>query len=112
MSRKFVLPVVAAFCLLAPVASLTAQDTTAPVTKTAKVKKVKTVKFTIANQGTTSLDLKSGDTPVTIAPGQSQSLTAVAGTKIVTASDSSRGTAGTVVAQVTDDMNGSTVSLH
>ena len=110
MSRKFILPVVAAFCLLAPVASLTAQD--APVTKTAKVKKVKTVKFTIANQGTTPLDLKSGDTPVTIAPGQSQSMTAAAGTKIVTASDSSRGTAGTVVAQVTDDMNGSTVSLH
>jgi hypothetical protein len=112
MSRKqFVLPVIAAVCLFVPVAA-TAQNNFATPTSQTSGKKVKTVKFTIENKGAATLDLKSGDQAITLAAGQSRTMQAPAGTRIVTASDSARGQAGTVVAQVTDDMNGSTISLH
>ena len=115
MNRKsLILPVAAAVCFLAPVSTVFAQQNSDNVwaTKPAKVKAPKTVKFTVSNQTKAPVSLAAGDQQMTIAPGASQNLKAVSGTKITTTSDSSLGASGTVVAQVTDTMEGSTVNVR
>jgi hypothetical protein len=109
--KNLILPVAAAFCFLVPAATVFAQqaDTT---TKAAKVKAPKTIKFSVANQTKTPVSIAAGDQQMTIAPGASQSVTAPSGTKLVTTSDSSLGATGTIVAEVTDTMNGSTVNVR
>jgi hypothetical protein len=112
MNRKsFFLPVAAAVCFLVPAATVVAQtaDTT---TKTAKVKAPKQIKFTVINKTNAPVTLQAADQQVTIAPGASQNLKAASGTKLTTTSDSSLGASGTVVAQVTDTMEGSTVNVR
>ncbi len=115
MNRKtFFLPVAAAICFLVPASTVIAQqsnDNPWP-TKPAKVKAPKTIKFTVANKTSAPVSLAAGDQQVTIAPGASQSLKAASGTKLTTTSDSSLGASGTVVAQVTDTMEGSTVNVR
>ncbi|QHN04088.1 hypothetical protein FTO74_12430 [Granulicella sp. WH15] len=114
MNRKqIVLPLIAAVSLVLPVAA-TAQNGFASNTQqtTQQGKKIKPVKFTLQNKSASTLELKSGDEPVTLAAGESKVMQAPAGTRIVTASESSRGAAGTVVAQISGDMNGSTIDLH
>ncbi len=114
MNRKsLILPVAAAVCFLAPVSTVFAQqDANIWAPKAAKVKAPKTVKLTVSNQTKAPVTLAAGDQQMTIAPGASQSLKAASGTKITTTSDSSLGASGTVVAQVTDTMEGSTVNVR
>jgi hypothetical protein len=107
--KSFVLPAVAAFCLVAP--SITVLAQTAPAAQT-QTKKVKPVKFTISNTTKTPIDLKTGEEQMTIAAGESRSVKAAPGSKIVTTSDSAAGQSGTVITEVTDSMNGSTVNLR
>jgi hypothetical protein len=111
--KNLILPVAAAVCFLVPATAVFAQqaDPTA-TTSTKKVKAPKTIKFTVANQTKTPVSLTAGAQQLTIAPGASQNLTAPSGTKLVTSSDSSLGASGTVVAEVTDTMNGSTVNVR
>ncbi len=109
--KNLVLSATAALCLLAPAATLVAQ--TATTTQTAPSnKKIKTIKFTVTNRTSSSLDLQSGTEQVSIAAGQSRELKAPAGTKLVTTSPSSAGQTGTVVAEVADGMNGSTINVR
>ena len=109
--KNLVLPVAAALCFLAPAATLVAQ-TTSTTTSTVSTKKVKTIKFTVSNKTAAQLDLQSGTEQVSIGAGQSRELKAPAGTKLVTTSPSSAGQTGTVVAEVADGMNGSTINVR
>ena len=108
--KNLILPVAAALCFLAPVTTVFAQDASTQTTK--KVKPAKTVKFNITNQTNAPVNLKAGDQQITIAAGQSQQIKAQSGQQIVTTSESSLGAAGTVVAGVTDTMEGSTVNVR
>ncbi len=109
--KNLLLPVAATLCFLAPAANLVAQ--TASTTQTAPTtKKAKTIKFTVSNKTASQLDLQNGAEQVTIAAGQSRELKAPAGTKLVTTSPSSAGQTGTVVAEVADGMNGSTINVR
>jgi len=113
--KNLILPVAAAVCFLVPAAAVFAQQTSTDSTwapKAAKVKAPKTIKLTVANQTKVPVSLSAGTQQLTIAPGASQKLTAPSGTKLVTTSDSSLGASGTVVAEVTDTMNGSTVNVR
>ena len=108
--KNLILPVAAAFCFLAPVTAVFAQDASTQTTK--KVRPAKTVKFTVSNQTTGPVSLKTGDQQMTIAAGKSQQIKAQSGQQIVTTSDSSLGVAGTVVSSVTDTMEGATVNVR
>jgi hypothetical protein len=108
--KNLILPVAAAVCFLAPVTAVFAQDASTQTTK--KVRPAKTVKITVANQTSAPVSLKAGDQQMTIAAGQSQTIKAQSGQQIVTTADSSLGAAGTVVAGVTDTMDGSTVNVR
>jgi hypothetical protein len=110
--KNLILPVAAAVCFLVPAAAVFAQQADTTTTKAAKVKAPKTIKFTVANQTKAPVSLTAGTQQMTIAPGASQNLTAPSGTKLVTSSDSSLGASGTIVAEVTDTMNGSTVNVR
>ena len=109
-NRKMILSVAATACLFVP-SLMVAQTATAPAAQTA-VKTGKTIKFTVANKTSAPIDLKSGEEQMTIAAGASRQVKAPAGTKIVTTSASPAGEAGTVVAEVTNDMGGSTVNVR
>jgi hypothetical protein len=102
--KSFVLPAAAALCLLTPSVSMIAQ--TAPAAQTQTGKKVKQIKFTLQNKSNSTMNLKSGDEAVTLAAGESKAMKATPGTKIVNADSSS------TMAEVTDEMNGSTINLR
>jgi hypothetical protein len=110
--KNLILPVAAAVCFLVPATTVFAQDATTTTQSTKKVKPAKTVKFTVSNQTNAPVSLKAGDQQMTIAAGQSQSVKAQSGQQIVTTSDSAVGAAGTVVASVTDTMEGATVNVR
>jgi hypothetical protein len=102
--KSFVLPAVAALCIISPAATMIAQS--APATQTQTGKKVKQIKFTLQNKSASTMNLKSGDESVTLAAGESKTMKATPGTKIVNADSSS------TMAEVTDEMNGSTINLR
>ena len=113
MNRKnLILPVAAAALFLLPATTVFAQDATTPSTTSQKVKAPRQVKFSVANKTNAPVSLQAGDQQMTIAAGASQQVKAATGTKIVTTSDSSLGASGTVVAEVTDTMGGSTVNVR
>jgi hypothetical protein len=108
--KSIVLPAVAAMCLVVPTMSAIAQ--TAQPTTTTSAKKQKMIKFTMQNKSTSPIDFKSGDQQVTLAAGESKTMKAPAGTSIVTTSPSAKGDTGTILTQVSGDMDGATVNLR
>ena len=110
--KNLILPVAAAAFFLVPATIVLAQDATTPTTKSQKVKAPREVKFSVANKTSASVSLQAGSQQMTLAAGQSQEVKAPTGTKIVTTSESSLGASGTVVAEVTDTMGGSTVNVR
>jgi len=111
MNRKsLILPIAAAACFLLPSTTVFAQTATPTTQKAAKP--AKQINFTVTNKTANTVNLQSGSQQLTIAAGQSQQVKAPVGTKVVTTSDSSLGQSGTVVTEVTDTMNGSTVNVR
>lgn len=72
----------------------------------------KTVKFQLHNASAAVMDLKAGDTVVTLKAGETISLDLPAGTKIVTNTASSAHPAGTLILEVSNGFGGSTVTLR
>ncbi len=109
--KTIALPVAAALCF-----SFTAfaQNTVqaAPAAQTQPAAKGKTIKFTVVNTTKGPVALRSGEEEMTLAAGQSRVVKATAGTRIVTTADSSVGQSGTVVAEVSDVMQGATVNVR
>ncbi len=97
-----------------PVVAAQAQTTSTPAqaTQSQPAKQGKTVKFTLQNTTQAPISLSTGSQQVTLAAGQSKTVKAPAGTKIVTTTDSSNGPSGTVVAEVSDGMDGATVNVR
>lgn len=109
--RNSMLAVAAVCCFAVPAASF-AQTTSSAQQQTAAAKKGKKVKFTLKNPTNQTVNLKSGDEAITLAPGESKQMKVPAGTKIVTADATDTTPSGSVVTEVSDGMSGATVNLR
>jgi hypothetical protein len=72
----------------------------------------KVVKLSLANNTSNALDVKVGETPMTIAPGATVQVSAPAGTKIVVATATSSHAAGDVLAEVSSELSGATIRIN
>jgi len=72
----------------------------------------KTVKFQLRNASAESMDLKAGDTALTLKAGETLKLELPTGTRIVTITANSTHPAGTLVLEVASAFSGSTVTLR
>jgi hypothetical protein len=72
----------------------------------------KTIKFALRNASASPMELKAGDTVMTLKAGETLSVNLPPGTRIVTTSDSGNHPSGTLILEVSASFNGSTVTLH
>jgi len=72
----------------------------------------KTVKFQLHNGSESPMDLKVGETVLTVKAGETVKLDLAAGTRILTNSATTTHPAGTLVLEVSTMFSGSTVTLH
>jgi len=72
----------------------------------------KTVKFNLHNASSSSMNLRAGDTVMTLKAGETITVNLPAGTRIVTNTPSSTQPAGALILDVSPEFNGSTVTLH
>jgi hypothetical protein len=72
----------------------------------------KVVKLSLSNNTGSSLDVKVGETPMTIAAGATVKISAVTGTKIVVATAVKDRAAGEVLAEVTSNLSGATIHIN
>lgn len=72
----------------------------------------KTVKFQLHNASSSPMDLKAGDTVLTLKAGETIKLDLAAGTRIVTMAATATHPAGTLVLEVSTGFDGSTVTLN
>ena len=101
---------VMSIALLAATIALPAQIVLAPTALMASTKQ-QIVKFAVRNDSTTPLDLQLGDQKVTIAPGKTLDVKLPVGTRITTASDTPHTPSGTLIIEVTQAHNNSTVAI-
>ena len=72
----------------------------------------RTVKFQLHNASASPMDLKAGDTVLTLKAGETIKVDLAPGTRIVTNSATSAHPAGTMVLEVSTGFSGSTVTLN
>ena len=73
--------------------------------------KEKTVKLSLRNGSTSSVEVKVGEELMTLTAGQAVNLNLPVGTRIVANTDTSTVKAGTLITQVTKDLSGAVVTL-
>jgi hypothetical protein len=73
--------------------------------------KEKTVKLSLRNGSSNAVDVRVGEQLMTLTAGQSVNLNLPVGTRIVVNSDTASVKAGTLIAQVSKELSGSTVTL-
>jgi hypothetical protein len=113
---KLIVPALSVMCLLASqavVPSLAmASSPLRAIVAAAPVPGAKMVHLNLCNNTTTSLDMKVGDTPVTLAVGETVQLSAPAGAKITLLTAVTTHEAGSIVAEVSKDMSGATIHVN
>lgn len=72
----------------------------------------KMVHLSLANNTTSAVEIMVGETPMSIAPGQTVKVNISAGTKIVMTAASGTHEAGSVLAQVSNEMSGATIRIN
>jgi hypothetical protein len=70
------------------------------------------VNLNLANSTSAPLDVKVGDTPMTIEAGKTVKISAAPGTKITLATASGTREAGVVLAEVSGDLSGATIRIN
>lgn len=83
-----------------------------PVQPIVESGKPKLVKFKIENDLTVSIDLKLGETPTTLQPGQTLGVRLSVGTQVTVATALNGHPAGEVIAQVETSMDDVVVRIH
>lgn len=73
--------------------------------------KEKTVKLSLRNTSSAPIDLRVGENLMTLAAGQSLSLTLPVGTRIVANSSTAAVQAGTLIAEVSKELSGAVLNL-
>jgi hypothetical protein len=74
--------------------------------------KTKTIKLSLRNDSSASMELKVGDDVVTLDAGKTVTLKLPLGTRVVTNAATPTHQAGTLVAQASSELNGTTVAIR
>ena len=112
---KLIVPALSVACLFAAQAVVPAVAMASPLHANVSVQPMfgtKMVNLNLTNNTTTTLEVKVGETPMTIAAGQTVKVSAAAGTKIIYVNTSATHTAGTVLAQLSGEMSGATIRVN
>jgi hypothetical protein len=73
---------------------------------------IKMVKLSLANNTSAPIDVKVGDTPMTIAPGKTVPVSAPAGTEITMTTAVPTHAAGSVLGKISPEMSGATIHVN
>jgi hypothetical protein len=95
--------------LLAPSAIFAAPAIHSPVN--AMFSKTKTIKFTLTNDSTSTMDLKVGDDLVKLDPGKSLSVSLPLGARVLANSETPFHQVGSVIAEVSNSLSGAIVHI-
>lgn len=111
---KFILPVVSAVCLVATQAAVKPAFAASPLRAIVAQSAVgaKLIKLNLNNTTSSPLDLKVGDTDVTLAAGETVKLSAPVGAKITVANATSTRQAGDIIVQVSKDLSDATIRIQ
>ena len=74
--------------------------------------KTKTVQLSLRNDFSSTIELRAGDTVISLAPGKTMSIKLPAGTRIVTNSDTGKLKSGDLIIEVLSSFNGATVAVN
>lgn len=112
---KLIVPALSAVCLLAsqavvPSASAAMSPLRAIIAQSPAGAKM--VKLSLSNQSGGPLDVTVGETPVTVAAGETVKLSAPVGAKIKVATATSTREAGAVLAEVSKDLSDATIRIN
>jgi hypothetical protein len=112
---KLIVPALSVVCLLASQAVVPTLAVASPLRTNISMQPffgAKMVKLSLTNNTSNPVDIKVGDSPMTIAPGKTQLVTAPAGTMITFVSAVSNHAAGAVLTQLSTDMSGATIHIN
>ncbi len=114
---KLIVPALSVVCLLAsravvPSAALAASSPLRAIVAAQPVAGARMVHLNLANGTASAMELKIGETPVTLAAGETVKVSAPAGTKIVLAAAVGERAAGEVLAQVSKATSGATIHIN
>ncbi len=112
---KLIVPALSVACLFASQAVVPTLAMASPLRTNISVQPMfgnKMVNLNLANNTTSSLDIKVGETPMTIEAGKTVQIKAAAGTKITVATASATRAAGSVLAEVTSELGGATIRIN
>jgi hypothetical protein len=108
--RKFVAAtVVIASSLLASPAVYAATSVHSPVL--AMFNKSKTVKLTFLNDSTNPIEVKAGEEVIKLEAGKPVTVNLTPGTRVISTSATATHEAGTLIAEVTNSLNGATIHI-
>jgi hypothetical protein len=109
-SRNFVITAAAVAAMITPnVIYASPVNFHAPLN--AMFAKEKTVKLSLKNGSTSSVEVKVGEEVMTLTAGQAVNLNLPVGTRIVANTDTSTVKAGTLIAEVSKELSGTVVTL-
>jgi hypothetical protein len=112
---KLIVPVLSVVCLLASQAVVPTLAVASPLRTNISMQPffgAKMVKLSLANNTKSPLDIKVGDTAMTIAPGATMPVAAPAGTKITFATAVTTHAAGEVLTQLSPELSGVTIRVN
>jgi hypothetical protein len=112
---KFIVPALSVACLLAsqavvPTLAMASSPLRAIVAQSPAGGHL--VHVNLANNTGSPLDVKIGETPATIAAGETVNVSAPAGTKITVVAGSPTRAAGSVLAEVSKELSGATIRIN
>lgn len=111
---KLMIPALSAVCLLASQAVVPSAFAASPLRAIVAQSPAgaKMVKLNLTNSSSAALDLKVGETALTIAVGETIKLSAPEGAKIVVATATGTREAGSIIAQVSRDLSDANIRIN
>jgi hypothetical protein len=112
---KLIVPALSVACLLASQAVVPTLVLASPLRANLSVQpmfRTKMINLNLANNTSSPLDIKVGDTPMTIAPGKTMPVSAPAGTKITVATAITSHAVGAVLAEMSSELSGVTIRVN
>ena len=112
---KLIIPALSVACLVASQAVVPTMAMASPLKTVPSVHATfgkHMVNLNLANSTSAPLDVKVGDTPMTIEAGKTVKISAAPGTKITLATASGTREAGSLLAEVSGDLSGATIRIN
>jgi hypothetical protein len=112
---KLIVPALSVVCLFASQAVVPTMAMASPLKAVPSIHATfgkHMVSLNLANSTSAPLDVKVGDTPMTIEAGKTVKISAAPGTKITLSTASSTHEAGAVLAEVSGELSGATIRIN